>query len=87
MLILSTEGMSPISIDLAATHGQTKAIIKGQTVPACDCGEEVAKWLSRFLLQKEEGLRLVYYPKTESSRKIIEVERAWEHMKEFDIVR
>ena len=78
--------MPSITIDLAAAHECNKATVFGQTVPACDCGEEVAKWLSRFLLQKEEGLRLVCYPKIKSSRKVIGDELAWELMEDFDMV-
>ncbi|KAK0074545.1 hypothetical protein PV326_012353 [Microctonus aethiopoides] len=36
--------------------------IWSQPVPACDCGDDVAQWLSQFLLQEDTGIRLVYYP-------------------------
>lgn len=29
-----------------------------------DCGDEIAKWLSKYVLKEEKGLRLVYYPLT-----------------------
>ena len=79
--------MSPISIDLAAVHEPSEEkIIIGQKVPASDCGDEAAKWLSNFLLQKEEGFRLVYYPTEETSRKVVGNEVVWEHMEDSDIV-
>jgi len=55
--------MMSISIDLAQLCGESfRATVWGQAVPARDCGEEVARWLSHFLLQEDAGLRLVYYP-------------------------
>lgn len=52
-----------ISIDLAQLRGKGfRVAVWGQAVPARDCGEEVARWLSRYVLQEDAGLRLVYYP-------------------------
>ncbi|XP_072745502.1 mitochondrial amidoxime-reducing component 1 [Anoplolepis gracilipes] len=63
VLTLRAPGMMSISIDLAQFRGKTFRIaVWGQAVPGRDCGEEVARWLSRFLLQEDTGLRLVYYP-------------------------
>lgn len=63
VLTLRAPGMMSISIDLAQVRGKTFRIaVWGQAVPGRDCGEEVARWLSRFLLQEDTGLRLVYYP-------------------------
>ncbi|KAK0077544.1 hypothetical protein PV325_003768 [Microctonus aethiopoides] len=63
VLTLRAPGMMTISIDLAYV-GKTyvTSTVWDQPVPACDCGEDVARWLSRFLLQEDSGLRLVYYP-------------------------
>lgn len=33
-----------------------------QQLPARDCGEQVARWLSRFILQENSGLRLLCIP-------------------------
>lgn len=54
--------MMTISIDLSKAGKSFKTEIYGQSVPACDCGDGVARWLSRFLLQEDIGLRLVCYP-------------------------
>ncbi|XP_057334775.1 mitochondrial amidoxime-reducing component 1-like [Microplitis mediator] len=63
VLTLRAPGMMTISTDLAQIGSKSfKASVWNQSVPACDCGEEVARWLSRFLLQEDTGLRLVYYP-------------------------
>ncbi|GAB1865842.1 MOSC domain-containing protein 1, mitochondrial [Camponotus japonicus] len=63
ILTLRASDMMSITIDLAQLCGESfRATVWGQAVPARDCGEEVARWLSRFLLQEDAGLRLVYYP-------------------------
>lgn len=62
VLTLEAPGMLAIKVDLAHVGNKIKTSIWGQTVPACDCGDEVALWLSRVLLQEDIGLRLVYYP-------------------------
>ncbi|XP_058804398.1 mitochondrial amidoxime-reducing component 1 [Phymastichus coffea] len=70
ILTLKAPGMMSISVDLARLMGRFRASVWGQAVAACDCGEEVARWLSRFLLQEDRGLRLVYYPLDKPSRKV-----------------
>ncbi|KAJ8679324.1 hypothetical protein QAD02_015111 [Eretmocerus hayati] len=62
VLTLKAPGMMAVSVDLSRLGKRLRAAVWGQTVPACDCGEEVARWLSRFILQEDSGLRLVYYP-------------------------
>ncbi|XP_028982579.1 mitochondrial amidoxime reducing component 2 [Diachasma alloeum] len=62
VLTLRAPGMMTISVDLSNVGKSFRAAVWGQPVPACDCGEEIARWLSRFLLQEDTGLRLVYYP-------------------------
>ncbi|XP_017884267.1 mitochondrial amidoxime-reducing component 1-like [Ceratina calcarata] len=63
VLTLSAPGMISISIDLSRIQGKGfRVAVWGQPVTACDCGEEPARWLSRFLLQEDTGFRLVYYP-------------------------
>ncbi|RLU24163.1 hypothetical protein DMN91_004373 [Ooceraea biroi] len=63
VLTLRAPGMMSMSVELAQLGGKTfRTAVWGQPVLACDCGEEVARWLSRFLLQEDTGLRLVYYP-------------------------
>lgn len=62
VLTLRAAGMMTINIDLAHVGKSFRSSVWDQPVPACDCGEEVARWLSRFLLQEDTGLRLVYYP-------------------------
>lgn len=69
VLTLCAPGMMSVSVDLAQLRGKGfRAALWGQAVSACDCGEEPARWLSRFLLQEDAGLRLVYYTLDNSSR-------------------
>ena len=35
-----------------------------------DCGENVAKWLSKCILKEEKGLRLFYYASPEKPKKV-----------------
>ncbi|XP_031839562.1 mitochondrial amidoxime reducing component 2 [Nomia melanderi] len=63
VLTLSAPGMMSVSIDLARIRGKGfRVAVWGVPVTACDCGEEAARWLSRYLLQEDTGFRLVYYP-------------------------
>ena len=61
-----------MSIDLSQVKGTKgfRVAVWGQPVSACDCGEEAARWLSRFILQEDTGFRLVYYPLQYPTREI-----------------
>ncbi|KXJ77149.1 hypothetical protein RP20_CCG008237 [Aedes albopictus] len=63
-MTLSAPGMMDISVDVKRLLSvePVKASVWGQTVTAVDCGEEVARWLSRFILSEDFGLRLMFYP-------------------------
>ena len=56
--------MTSISIDLASLNKSHSFHTKvwGHSVTSYDCGEEVARWLSRFLMKEDIGYRLAYYP-------------------------
>lgn len=71
VLTLSASGMMSVSIDLSRIQGKGfRVAVWGQAVAACDCGEEAARWLSRFLLQEDTGFRLVYYPLHHPTREV-----------------
>ncbi|XP_034196557.2 mitochondrial amidoxime reducing component 2 isoform X2 [Osmia lignaria lignaria] len=71
VLTLSGPGMMSVSIDLSRIQGKGfRVAVWGQPVQACDCGEEPARWLSRFILQEDTGFRLVYYPLSYPSREV-----------------
>lgn len=48
----------------------SSAVVWDEKVEIIDCGVEVAKWFSEFILDQNEGLRLVYYPSTMPSRDV-----------------
>nr|XP_012232102.1 PREDICTED: mitochondrial amidoxime-reducing component 1 [Linepithema humile] len=71
VLTLSAPGMMSVSVNLAELRGKNfQVAVWGQAVSARDCGEEIARWLSRFLLHEDTGLRLVYYPLDRPTRPI-----------------
>lgn len=62
-MILSAPAMPDITVDFQGikTNNTMGAVVWGETVDTVDCGEEVSKWLSNFLLGQDSGLSLVYY--------------------------
>ncbi|XP_076620618.1 mitochondrial amidoxime-reducing component 1 [Colletes latitarsis] len=78
ILTLSAPGMMSVSIDLSRMKGKGfRVAVWSQAVAACDCGEEPARWLSRFLLQEDVGYRLVYYPLQYPMREVRKKTRAF----------
>lgn len=63
-MTLSAAGMMDLKIDVERLNNvkPTRQILWNGIVETVDAGEEVAKWLSRFLIQEDFGLRLVYFP-------------------------
>lgn len=61
-LILTAPDVSNVEIDFdELIHGEpSKNSIWNVAVSTIECGEEAAIWLSRYILGKECGLRLVY---------------------------
>lgn len=70
ILTLSAPGMMDISLDFKTLYGTptNQTIVWDDTVETIDCGEEVARWFSRYVLQEDFGLRLAYFPGKESTR-------------------
>ena len=71
---LAAPGMQNLSVDVARllTITPIKAKVWGQTVDAVDAGEEAARWFSRYILQDDFGLRLVFYPSSIPTRDVRE---------------
>lgn len=57
-----------------------------QPIQAIDCGEEVAKWLSRFICSEDIGLRLVFYPHTVPTREVRAKNVRYDTLKSIDSV-
>lgn len=69
-MTLSAPGMNDITIEVKhlfkAQH--INGVVWGETIPTVDCGDEIAKWLSRYLTDRDEGYRLRFYPLDKTSR-------------------
>uniref|UniRef100_A0A182Q8Y7 MOSC domain-containing protein n=1 Tax=Anopheles farauti TaxID=69004 RepID=A0A182Q8Y7_9DIPT len=77
-MTLSAPGMMDITVPVSSLLSTTSPgdfSVWDQPVAAIDCGEEVARWLSRFLLSEDFGLRLVYYPLDQPTRPVREKNR------------
>ncbi|XP_055530194.1 mitochondrial amidoxime-reducing component 1 isoform X2 [Wyeomyia smithii] len=81
-MTLSAPGMLDISIDVRRLFAieSVSASVWGQTVATVDCGEDVARWLSRFLLSEDFGLRLVFYPHEVSYREVRGKNKIFPHL-------
>lgn len=87
VLTLHAPGMMSVSVDLAQLRGKSfQVAVWGQTVLARDCGEEIARWLSRFLLHEDTGLRLVYYPLDRPMRPVRSKDKVFPIKEKIDTV-
>lgn len=89
MMMLAAPGMPPLYVDLEKVYKSpvTTGIIWGQTVVACDCGDEAARWISQFLYHEPAGLRLFYYPLRKATRQVRGGYRNFPHNQDVDYVR
>jgi len=68
LLTLTAAGMKDFSINIDQLYKSKNFVtvkIMLDDAQCVDCGDEVAKWLSRFILGKDEGLRLNFYTSNE----------------------
>jgi len=64
LLTLTADGMKNLSIDIEPLYSSTNFVTvkyRLDDAQCVDCGDEAAKWLSKFILGKDEGLRLNFY--------------------------
>lgn len=50
-----------LKVSIISNITRTFSGLKNEKLEALDCGDDAAEWLSRFLLQKDNGLRLGYH--------------------------
>lgn len=70
VMTVSAPGMPDLVIAISAlyekSHAMDATIVKTKIwkdIAECiDCGVEAGRWMSKFILEKEDGLRLVFYP-------------------------
>ncbi|KAG5683174.1 hypothetical protein PVAND_012471 [Polypedilum vanderplanki] len=68
ILTIDAPGMNEIQVDISKLYQSTNtliSIIQKDEVLVVDCGDEAAKWLSNYLVNKDEAFRLVFYPSNE----------------------
>jgi uncharacterized protein YcbX len=87
-MTLSAPGMMDVVVDFqrlySAKTNQTS--VWSQPVQTVDCGEEVARWLSRYLVSEDFGMRLVYFPSTVPTRDVREKNKVFATMSPKDTV-
>jgi uncharacterized protein YcbX len=59
-VILSAPNKNDLYISVPKVKNDVKVAFGNEPFSCTDCGESAAKWLSTFLLEKDEGLRLGY---------------------------
>lgn len=80
LMTLSAPEVTPIQISFSELlkKERSKAVVWAESVDVIDTGDEVAQWLSRFILSAESGLRLVYYPSLVPTRDVREKNKIFE---------
>lgn len=65
IMTLSAPDMPDINLDIKALAKEPDAetLVWGKGVEGVDCGDEIAHWLSKYLMGSETGVRLIYYLK------------------------
>lgn len=87
-LILSAPEKPDIEIDFRELRHKpaSKTHVWHQEVNTIDTGDEVAEWLSTFVLGEKDGLRLVYYPETIPTRSVRKHNLVFKKLTEADVV-
>lgn len=80
VMSLSAPNASDLKIDIAEllTFDTVPAVVWGQQVTAVDAGDQAAIWFSRFILEADVGLRLMFYPSTIPTRDVRLKNKAFE---------
>lgn len=86
LVTLSAPGMPDIqfNIEELAFKDSTRAVVWGESVDVRDAGEAIAKWFSRFILEEDAGLRLVFYPSSVPTRDVRPNNKIFETAKRED---
>lgn len=76
-MTLTAPDMKEIKINirnLYESKSVTKLTIRKDKADCIDCGDDVAQWFSKYILDKSEGLRLVFYPSNEPKTDVVDRE-------------
>jgi uncharacterized protein YcbX len=87
-MTLSAPGMMDIDVDFERFRSleTNQTTVWGDSVDTIDCGEEVAKWLSRYVLSEDLGLRLVFFPSATATRDVRKKSKIFNKMRQEDSV-
>lgn len=87
-MTLNAPGMIDLNIDIEHLYktSPVTASVWQQAVKAIDCGEEAARWLSRFICSEDIGLRLVFYPNNVPTRDVRPKNLKFDTMSAVDVV-
>lgn len=87
-MTLSAPGMLDFTLSFAHLHTvrPITASVWQQAVQTIDCGEEVAKWFSRFIHSEDMGLRLMFYPNSKPTRAVRPKNAKYETLTAIDSV-
>lgn len=87
---LNAPGMDEVSVDieklLESNKNTLTATVWQNSAPVVDCGDEVAKWFSRFIIGKDDGFRLVFYPSNEPKPGFIKQKKLFKSADRVDSV-
>lgn len=85
-MTLSAPGMMDVKFNLKRLYDMKPGYgsVWDQEVSVIDAGEEVARWLSRFLLSEDFGLRLVLYHMNKPTRGVREKNRVFPLLSDDD---
>lgn len=88
LMTLSSPDISDISLSFSTlkTLSPISSAVWSQTVKIVDCGDEVAAWLSKHILGKESGMRLVFYPYDKPSRQFKAGNHRYDTLAPIDVV-
>ena len=72
IMALNAPGMHQIMIhfEVLKQKTPTQAVVWDESVKVIDAGDGAAHWFSKYILEEESGLRLVYYPSTVPTRDV-----------------
>lgn len=73
-MILSAAGMTDINVNIPTLYKleTAKTEVWGKPVDVVDCGDDIAKWFSQYLVNEDFGMRLVFYPNSQPSAEAVD---------------
>lgn len=87
ILTLNAPGMEEIEIDIKKLYEQKVKFLASiwiHKAKVVDCGDEIAAWFSRYLLEKNDGFRLVFYPSDEPKEHFVKKPKKFKSADQID---